>query len=251
MFKTILHLGQLIVLMVIIIFLLNLKNTAKGQHKAHVLFITGQGNKSADHPYHSWKHDFPNHLLTLVNQDIADFTVVEDLTEIEQFTHYDLIINNGLFQSPGKQQFEDFLQAIKDGVPYLALHAGLVQFSDDPRYQQLIGAQYIHHDEIKTFTVQPYDAWYGWEQAGRKRHPITRGIDEFTILDELYLMQPITDKIEVLARAELHPIMWVRPWGRGKVLVLTLGHDAYSQQNPGFQSLFRNALLWLTDRPVQ
>jgi type 1 glutamine amidotransferase len=251
MFKTILNLGQFIVLMVIIIFLLNLKNTAQGHHKARVLFITGQGNTSADHPYQSWNHDFPNHLLTLVNQDIAEFTIVEDLDEIEHFTAYDLIINNGLFQNPAPDQFEDFLRAVEGGVPFLALHAGLVQFSDDPRYQQLIGARYIHHDEIKTFNVKPYDAWYGWEHAGTKRHTITRGVDEFLILDELYLMQPITGEIEVLARAELHPIMWIKQWGEGEVIVLTLGHGAYSLKTPGFQQLFRNALIWLTDRPVQ
>jgi type 1 glutamine amidotransferase len=251
MFKTILNLGQFIVLMVIIIFLLNLKNTAQGQHKAQVLFITGQGNTAADHPYHSWKHDFPNHLLTESNRDIAEFFTTDDLSTIERFTDYDLIINNGLFQSPSKQQFEDFLQAVEGGAPYLALHAGLVQFSDDPRYKQLIGARYIHHDEIKTFTVQPYDAWYGRQHVGKKRHPITQGIDTFTTLDELYLMQPNTDKIEVLARAELHPIMWIKQWGEGEVIVLTLGHGAYSLKTPGFQQLFRNALIWLTDRPVQ
>jgi type 1 glutamine amidotransferase len=76
-------------------------------------------------------------------------------------------------------------------------------------------------------------------------------MDEFSILDELYLMQPNTDKIEVLARAELHPIMWIRQWGEGEVIVLTLGHGAYSMKNPGFQLLFRNALLWLIDRPLQ
>ena len=248
--KTFLNLGQFVVLIIIITFLIDLKNTAQGRDKAKVLFITGQGNTSTDHSYHHWKHDFPNHLFTLNNQDIADFTIVEDLDDIGEFADFDLIINNSLFQSPDQQQFEDFLQAVENGVPYFALHAGLVQFSEDARYQQLIGAQYIHHDEIKTFTVQPYDAWYGWEASGKSRHPITQGLDDFTIKDELYMMQPITGDLQVIARAELHPVMWIRHWGEGKVVVLTLGHGAFSLKNPGFQQLFRNALLWLTDSPI-
>ena len=65
-------------------------------------------------------------------------------------------------------------------------------------------------------------------------------------MDELYLMQGITDDLEVIARAEYHPVMWWRNYGKGKVLVLTLGHGDYSQTNEGFKSLFRNGVLWLT-----
>ena len=234
---------------ILLLLVTSISVTAEAQDtKVKVLLLSGTGNLDESHPYSHWDHAYYNDILI---DHIKDFAEVTITTDLKMFTKqglapYDIVISNALFQNPGKEQFQAFLDFVESGKPYFAIHTALVAFSEDYRYQQLLGAQYVHHDNPKMFTVNTYDSWYDWERQGKKKHPITKGLEDFKILDELYLMQGITDDLEVIARAEYHPVMWWRNYGKGRVLVFTLGHGDYSQTHEGFKSLFRNGVLWLT-----
>ena len=121
-------------------------------------------------------------------------------------------------------------------------------FLNAAQYLTMLGGRFINHEDIKTFEVNTCDFWYGWEAESKShKHPIVRNVDNFKTLDELYFMQFTTADVEVIARAEYHPIMWTRKWGRGNILCLTLGHGEFSQLNPGFKTLFVNGAKWLTN----
>ena len=150
---------------------------------------------------------------------------------------------------PSAEQFKAFYKFIEGGKSYFSIHAGLVSFLNSDEYLAMMGAKFINHDDAKTFTVNSYNAWYGWEaEDKRQKHPIVNDVHDFKILDELYLAQFLTSDIEVIARAEFHPIMWTRQWKKGRILCLTLGHGDYSQQNPGFQKLLLNGVAWLLEQ---
>ena len=66
--------------------------------------------------------------------------------------------------------------------------------------------------------------------------------------------QYLTDydpRVRVLAtslfRGRAWPVAWIKPWGRGKVFYLALGHDADSTRNPFFRHLFTNGCCWAGD----
>ena len=212
------------------------------------LLITGVGITGPDHMYHDWSHAHYNDLLAGYVKDFADLTITTDLSILNDDTlrQYDVILNNSLFMEPTKPQLEAFYRFIEGGKAYFSIHAGLVSFLNSDKYLQMMGGRFINHDDAKTFVVKTCDFWYGWETESKKaKHPIVRKMEDFKTLDELYLAQFNTDEIEVIARAEFHPVMWTRRWGRGQVLCLILGHGEYSQRNEGFRQLFVNGLKWL------
>lgn len=218
------------------------------QEKLKFLLITGTGKFPAGHPYGSWYHDHYNEVLADYVKDFADIRATSNLAVLhdDSLKKYDLIINNSLFMQPTENQFKAFFRFVESGKPYFAIHAGHVSFLNSDRYLEMLGGRFINHEEIKTFEVTPRDDWYGWEaESKRFKHAIVKNVDNFRTLDELYLVQFTTSDIEVIARAEYHPIMWTRKWGNGKILCLTLGHGRFSQENAGFKSLFVNGTKWL------
>lgn len=229
-----------------------LLNVAHAQtRKANILLITGTGNTAPNHHYADWTHAHYNDILADALKDIAKITATTDLSMLNDTTlrDFDIILNNSLFMEPTAEQFRAFYKFIENGKSYFSVHAGLVSFLNSEQYLQMMGARFINHDDAKTFTVNAYDAWYGWEAQDKKqKHAIAKDVDDFKILDELYLAQFSTSDIEVIARAEFHPIMWTRPWKKGRVLCLTLGHGDYSQRNPGFQKLLFNGVAWLLNQ---
>ncbi len=219
------------------------------QKKLKFLVITGVGKLAAGHPYSTWQHAHYNEVLAEYVKDFATLRSTTDLSILndDSLRRYDLIINNSLFMLPSESEQKAFFKFIQSGKPYFAIHAGHVSFLNNPDYLKMIGGQFINHEDLKTFEVNTCDFWYGWEAESKSyKHPIVRGINDFKTLDELYLIQFNTSDIEVIARAEYHPIMWTRKWGKGNILCLTLGHGEFSQQNAGFKSLFVNGTKWLT-----
>ncbi|MBA4745675.1 MAG: ThuA domain-containing protein [Muricauda sp.] len=215
----------------------------------NILLITGVGITGPDHMYSNWSHRHYNDVLVDYLSDFAQVRITKDLSELNErnLEHYDVIINNSLFHEPTEEQFNAFYKFIESGKSYFAIHAGLVSFLNSDKYLKMMGGKFINHDDIKTFTVNTSDYWYGWESEDNGyKHPIVRELGDFKTLDELYLVQFNTDSLEVIARAEYHPIMWTRNWGKGRVMCLTLGHGKYSQKNEGFKSLFTNGVKWLT-----
>ncbi len=224
-------------------------SVAYGQtKKSNVLLLTGLGNKSSDHRYHAWQHPYYNTIVTAALSEVATVTVTEDFSALtdKNLAQYDIIINNSFLKEPTAQQQAAFYKFVASGKSYLALHAGLVTFGDNAQYTSFIGAKFIGHDDLKTFVCSVSDVWYEWEQREQEKpHPMVAGIEDFKTLDELYVMQGNTSDNHILARAELHPIMWWKTYGTGKVLCLTLGHGDYSMQNENFKKLLANSVAWL------
>ncbi len=109
------------------------------------------------------------------------------------------------------------------GVPYAPDLA--------PDYMALLGTRFVTHPPIQEFRVT----------VAKPAHPLLRGIQDFTAEDEPYCCE-IVGEIEVLLESRYspttmselpdgwddpdrqHPQMYLREYGQGEVLYLTLGH---------------------------
>jgi len=67
------------------------------------------------------------------------------------------------------------------------------------------------------------------------------------VTDEQY----ITDydpRVTVLASAlwkgKAMPVAWTKPWGKGKIFYLALGHNADSCKDENFKLLIKRGLVW-------
>jgi len=86
-------------------------------------------------------------------------------------------------------------------------------------------------------------------------HPICRGLPPvFMADDELYHKLDFKPNVEVLATAfsdpkmggtgKDEPIIWTVPFGQGKVVHITLGHDLQAMSQPGFIEAFTRVVAW-------
>lgn len=101
----------------------------------------------------------------------------------------------------------------------------------------LIGGHANWHPPGLTFTVNVSD----------KSHPITQGLDDFEVEDEIY-MSAWDPNIHILATADWsdkkHPMAWVKPYGKGRVFYTTLGHGPGTFERLTIQQFITQGVRW-------
>lgn len=129
---------------------------------------------------------------------------------------------------------------IAAGTGLVALHQSVVDIGGPGEYDLwlgLIGCRFVSHPPFGRFKV-----------SCDPGHPVTAGVGEFEIDDELYITEPVGDPVTVLGMAAhegvTRPMVTVHAHGRGRVCFIALGHDGRAQSHPSFQRLVRQAVRW-------
>ncbi len=133
---------------------------------------------------------------------------------------------------------------VHGGGGLLAVHTAVICFDAEPHWRALIGATWnwerSFHPPVGEVAVQV-------TSAGR-RHPITAGIEPFGIVDEVYGFLDPADDIEPLLTAThggtVHPLLWARTAGTGRVVTDLLGHGVESIEHPAHRTILRRAAAW-------
>ena len=139
-----------------------------------------------------------------------------------------------------------FLAFLEKGKGLLALHAATICFDDWPEFRTILGA------------------WWEWDHSGhaplqyQPMHirsvtpPITAGLGNFVIYDELYTDPRIADRVDPLVDAtwegKAHPMLWAREYGRARVCYNALGHGPEAFQHPSNQLLLQRGALWTMNK---
>ena len=130
-----------------------------------------------------------------------------------------------------------FVGCVERGGGLLAIHSGTAGYAETPVLRALLGGVFVEHPPQCPVTVEPL--------AG---HALTSGVEPFNLQDEHYVMALDDARAEVFltTRSEHgeQPGGWTRSQGRGRVCVLTPGHNLPVWQHPSFQALLNNALHW-------
>jgi type 1 glutamine amidotransferase len=132
---------------------------------------------------------------------------------------------------------EAFKAYVGQGNGLLVVHSGLAGYQQALTLRALIGGVFTHHPAQCPVTIQP--------QAG---HALTRGANAFTLIDEHYFvdLDDAAAHVFLTTTSEngAQPGGWTRTVGKGRVCVLTPGHNLEVWLHPSFQTLLLNALQW-------
>lgn len=167
-------------------------------------------------------------------------SVAADFADVGLIAGADLLITYTCDLVPDAQQTDALRKFLEAGGRWLALHGtnSLLRFLDDgtvetpddaPEFMELLGTRFAGHPPIGPYKVH----------VSRTDHPLTQGLRDFNVIDELYLTHR-TAEIDILlhttftgACAEFGdkhwdedrmPVLYERQVGQGSVLYLTLGH---------------------------
>lgn len=146
------------------------------------------------------------------------------LDDAEALLGFDLIMPCWTMGELSETRFKNLEAAISAGVGLGGFHGGMGDaFRGNLWYQWLVGGQFLQHPEPRDYTVRLTSV----------DHPVTDGMPQrFDYHSEIYYM--IVDPANiVLAETDYHsngrdfvvPVVWVKPWGKGKVFYSALGHQ--------------------------
>lgn len=187
-------------------------------------------------------HNSPEHQKALISllEPRCNLVVSNDCEIMSDsgLAPFDVIVNYTTFLEPTPKQASALLSAIFRGRGFVGIHGATATYWNTPEYLKMIGGTFIVHDALKVFKVQ-FSSVRCVEQ-----HPITQGIDDFDIEDELYIVEGDQTQWHIIARAEGHPILYTRSYGNGRVHYNALGHDTRALLHPSFQALVLRGIEW-------
>lgn len=130
-----------------------------------------------------------------------------------------------------------FLEYVSRGKSLLVLHSGSAGYKETPTLRALMGGVFESHPKQCPVTVEP-----------RAGHPLAAGAEPFTAVDEHYMMAFDNKAADVFmtTRSEHgeQPGGWTRMEGKGRVCMLTPGHNVEVWLESSYQTLLENALGW-------
>lgn len=222
------------------------------------LLLTGKGDvadKTAHYP--PWQHEFQNEIVVNILKDVVSIDTTQDLSVLNNnnLKQYELIISNSIFLHPTREQLAAVYKFVTEGKSFITLHCGILSFLNWDKYEEFMGGIFIggpssDPSEFRVYTTNSEFWGYNYVFRNNPEHPVSKVVDDFDTKDELYYFQPGKKEFHVIARAENHPVMWWHPVGKGKVMSLTLGHDAAAKASFGYQQLLINGVRWLAGYPL-
>ncbi|HEY1719180.1 MAG TPA: ThuA domain-containing protein [Verrucomicrobiae bacterium] len=130
-----------------------------------------------------------------------------------------------------------FCDHIRRGTGLVVIHSGTADYAELPVMRGVIGGAFLRHPPQCPVTIEP-----------KPRRPLTKSVTPFMVQDEHYFMKldDARAKIFLQSRSEhgVQPAGWTRIEGKGRVCVLTPGHNVEVWLHPMFQTLLLNALRW-------
>jgi type 1 glutamine amidotransferase len=180
----------------------------------------------------------------------VDITVARDGCFLDAAERPDVIIMDHCYKSTegviNKAQQGRLLEWVRGGVGVVAIHASYYSFLEWDAYHELYGARFVKHGAVDvTLAVRTVD----------ERHPIMKGLaDRFEVVSELYESTPLADDCHVLAVAKEvdgtseYPSVWVRKYGKGRVVTILPGHDPAAYKGEAFQKLIASSVVWAAGR---
>ena len=226
------------------IFFAQVSKATRKKGTANVLIVTG-----IDHPGHLWKETAPVLKKVLTADKRLSVDVVEDPEYLasEKLDQYDTIVlhfMNWEKPDPSRKAQQNLQKFVESGKGLVLVHFACGAFQDWDKFEDLAGLVYDPdkrpHDPYGKFRVD----------IANKSHPITKGLDSFETVDELYTCLTGDKPVEVIASAiskvdqKVYPIAFVLNCGNGRVFHSVLGHDIQAIANRHVAELFRRGCAW-------
>jgi putative membrane-bound dehydrogenase-like protein len=178
-------------------------------------------------------------LTAALSKEGMNFTYTEDVNDLnaENLDKYDGLIIYANHEKITPEQEKALIDFVEKGRGFIPIHSASFCFQNSPKYIALVGGQFQTH-KTDTFTAV----------IVKRDHVIVNKLKEFSTWDETYVHTKLSPANTVLMErieGDHHePWTWVREQGNGRVFYTAYGHDERTWNNPGFQQLMKEGILW-------
>ncbi|MFC2112177.1 DUF6807 family protein [Bacteroidota bacterium] len=202
-----------------------------------LLILSGRNN-------HDWEKTTPvlKRIFEKNGYYEVDVTNRPDTFNFEYLARYDVVLSNWNSWPENDLRWpetmeEGLLQFVKEGGGLVFFHASTSVFYEWPEFRNIsTGAweENTHHGKRSSvkITIENHD------------HPITKGLSDFYIFDEIWVDAGQNEAFEVLGTASGQPAIFAGNYGNGRIFHTIPGHDTRSMHNTGFQNLILRGTQW-------
>jgi uncharacterized protein len=183
------------------------------------------------------------------NQPDANKALVEDAGK-----NYDVLVFYDMWREISELEKEAYLDLTKQGKPFLFLHHALVSYQNWPEFEKILGGKYVDRSPDipkENLSTYKHDVWIDVEVAD-KRHPVTKGMEDFRIFDEVYGNYRVSPDVKPLLKTN-HPestpvIGWENRYNASSIVYLQPGHDFNAYTSDEYRRLLLQAILYLAQK---
>jgi uncharacterized protein len=165
---------------------------------------------------------------------------------------FDVIVMYDMVGSIKPEEQKAFVELLEKGIGVVALHHNMGAHQEWPEFTKIIGGKFCGHPQKidgKQYGTSGWDHDQDMKIAvADKEHPITRGLADFAIHDEVYNKYYVAPDVKVLLTTD-HPkndknIAWVKEYGKSRVFYFMLGHDSKAWACPSYKQVLGRGIAW-------
>lgn len=221
-----------------------------GEKKTRVLLVTGGHDFDAAKFYKLFDG------LKGVEYTKVAYPQAAELLKPGLEKQYDAIVMYDMVHSISPVQQKALVDLLNVGIGLVCLHHDLGAHQDWPEFLQIRGGKYFLNAE--TLDGEERKSTYAENQdmaitVVDREHPITKGLQDFSVKDEVYGNCYVLPSMHVLLKTS-HPmcmpeVAWVHSYGKSRVFYLMLGHGPSAWENPAYPELLQRGILWTSQKP--
>jgi len=168
---------------------------------------------------------------------------------------YDALLLYDMIKGLKPEHHEAYVELLNKGIGVVALHHTIGARPEWPKAAEVLGGKWIPKPETidgRQYSKSPWrDDVHLSIRVADPDHPITRGIEDFELVDELYGPYYVSPKVHVLLECDTpgaNPqVAWTHQYGNSRIFYLSLGHDNKAWSKPVYQKLVLRGLQWVTE----
>ena len=214
-----------------------------------------------------------------------DFIISKSLKNYKAIVFYDMPGINfetappkPKFFNPSDEFKNSFINILKEGIGCLFIHHAIAGWPNWEEYGNIIGGRFLYQEGIVKGIKKPdsgyrHDVKYKVIKDGK--HPITDGIEDFEITDELYLAEFFEDDINPILRSNYeftdknfysaaralegemfsnrdwshqkgsNVVGWTKRYENSSIAYLQFGDGPSAYKNENFRRLIKQSINWV------
>jgi arylsulfatase A len=160
----------------------------------------------------------------------------------------DVLLFYDMVQAISEEEKAAFRHMLEQGKGLVFLHHSLASYQDWGEFEKIIGGKYVLSGQDSS--TYRHDVEVAVEILS-KEHPVTRGLNDFLLYDEVYGNFKVQPEVIPLL-GTTHPesgkiIGWAHSYGSSRIVYLQPGHDHHAYEDPNFRLLLKQAIQWVQE----
>jgi uncharacterized protein len=164
---------------------------------------------------------------------------------------FDAVVFYDMPKTISEAEKESYYKLLKLGKGLLFLHHSQCSYQQWDEYKTIVGGKYHEEKNSPQTSTYQHDVTFTVKITDKK-HPVTKGIKDFDILDEVYGNTEVLPEVTTLLSTN-HPesssvIGWTHKKENSRIVYIQPGHDKNGWFNPNYQKLVKQAIAYVSEK---